>query len=274
MVPKKGKSNRQTLAQKYKQQKRAKEHHRKLDKDAKRAKKKGISITKHKTKDPGIPNEWPHKEELLKQIERAKLALEERKAAQKEARKDSRKAAIAARRGLGVGGATSLLGLVDATAERGAAFMAAAGVAEQMATKAEGTAKASQGEGARSRRAFLKELRKVVEQADVVLEVRPHNASRRCNSHAQAAVAAARASPLLLLSLSLPPTCRLGSLHGHPHTPAVTTPSPPAPPRRGRRCLTRAIPWAPAPPPSRPPSPPTPRRRSSSSLTRCDATPQ
>jgi len=173
MVPKKSGSKRVSLGLKYKQLKRAKEHHRKLDKEKKRARKSGIGQgVKLKAKDPGIPNDYPGKADLLRQIEVAKVALEERKEAQKEARKDARKAALEARRGLvGVMGASSLYGLTEASAARGAAFMAASGVAAEMAAADEG-AVAKSGEGQRSRRAFLKELRKVVETADVILEVR------------------------------------------------------------------------------------------------------
>lgn len=109
MVKKKGKSKRQTLKQKYKIERRVKEvrhgahsvavfsqpctpspklaslytqltcvgvlfvgvqHHRKLKKEANRNKKAGVVVHKAKPKDPGIPNSWPFKDDLLKQIER------------------------------------------------------------------------------------------------------------------------------------------------------------------------------------------------------------
>ncbi len=73
MVKKKSKSKRVTLKQKYKIEKRVKEHHRRLNKETNRAKSKGLLTGKKKAKDPGIPNEWPFKEDLLKEIERAKV---------------------------------------------------------------------------------------------------------------------------------------------------------------------------------------------------------
>jgi nuclear GTP-binding protein len=81
MVAKKTKSKRQTLQQKYKIVKRVKEHHKRL--------KKGILTgrTLKKDKDDRIPNAWPYKEDLLKEIQQAKDRMEEVKLKQKEKRK-------------------------------------------------------------------------------------------------------------------------------------------------------------------------------------------
>ena len=100
MVKKKGKSKRVTLKQKFKMEKRVKEHHRRLKKETNRARKKGLtaSTVTRKPKDPGIPNEWPGKEDLLKQIEAAKVAMEQRKEAAQAARKEARKNLLAQRR--------------------------------------------------------------------------------------------------------------------------------------------------------------------------------
>ena len=50
----------------------AEQHHRKLKKEANRAAASGKPITTtRKKKDPGIPNAWPFKEDLLKEIERS-----------------------------------------------------------------------------------------------------------------------------------------------------------------------------------------------------------
>jgi nuclear GTP-binding protein len=171
MVAKKGKSGRQTFQQKYKIEKRVKEHHRRLKKEANRKKKAGIKSVVKKQKDPGIPNDCHFKEDLLKQISQAKINLEERKEAQKEARKDARRKALEMRRGLsdGVTKNASLLGLAESSASRGDAFTAAVTSIEE---NNENTLKSSvSGEGQKSRRAYLRELRKTVGQADVVLEV-------------------------------------------------------------------------------------------------------
>lgn len=79
------KSKRVPLKKKYKVLRKVKEHHKKK---AKEAKKLGFS-GKHKVeKDPGIPNDWPFKEQELKALEarraRALEELEQKKAARKE----------------------------------------------------------------------------------------------------------------------------------------------------------------------------------------------
>jgi hypothetical protein len=173
MVKKKSKSKRQTLKQKYKIEKRVREHHRRLDKEGKRKKAKGIQVVQTKQKDPGIPNEWPFKEDLLKQIERAKLNLEERKEAQNELRKDIKRKSLELRRGIAQVGMETMLSaadLVSSAAERSAAFSAATGAVGHGASSSAAAeddglaASAASGDGQSSRRAYLRELRKVVEQ--------------------------------------------------------------------------------------------------------------
>uniref|UniRef100_A0A169WHA3 CP-type G domain-containing protein n=1 Tax=Daucus carota subsp. sativus TaxID=79200 RepID=A0A169WHA3_DAUCS len=79
------KSKRVSLKQKYKVIRKVKEHHKKKAKDAK---KQGLNKRPKVEKDPGIPNDWPFKEQELKALEaRRALALEEleqKKAARKE----------------------------------------------------------------------------------------------------------------------------------------------------------------------------------------------
>mmetsp|Transcript_8350 Transcript_8350/g.29478 ORF Transcript_8350/g.29478 Transcript_8350/m.29478 type:complete len:199 (-) Transcript_8350:622-1218(-) len=73
MVKKKGKSKRVTLKQKFKIQTRVKEHDRKVRKAAKRNPNKGET---RKSRDPGIPNSWPQKADLLDQIAAARVKLD------------------------------------------------------------------------------------------------------------------------------------------------------------------------------------------------------
>ncbi len=82
MVAKKRKSKRQTLQQKYKIIKRTKEHKKRI--------KKGVIVNARKAKvvDGGIPSQWPYKEELLKEVQRAKDKMEEAKIRQKEKRQE------------------------------------------------------------------------------------------------------------------------------------------------------------------------------------------
>ncbi|KAJ0792550.1 putative guanine nucleotide-binding protein-like 3 [Helianthus annuus] len=84
---KKSKSKRVTLKQKHKVIKKVKDHHKKK---AKEAKKLGLNKKPRAEKDPGIPNDWPFKEQELKALEarRAKAleAIEQKKAEKKERR--------------------------------------------------------------------------------------------------------------------------------------------------------------------------------------------
>ena len=79
------KSKRVPLKKKYKIIKKVKEHHKKK---AKEAKKLGANHKNKVEKDPGIPNDWPFKEQELKALEarraRALEELEQKKAARKE----------------------------------------------------------------------------------------------------------------------------------------------------------------------------------------------
>mmetsp|Transcript_2280 Transcript_2280/g.2763 ORF Transcript_2280/g.2763 Transcript_2280/m.2763 type:complete len:106 (-) Transcript_2280:315-632(-) len=72
MVKKKGKSKRTTLADKYKIQRKVTETHRKRKKMAKRDLKAGIVRHDKTKKDPGIPNSWPFKQELLQEIRKSR----------------------------------------------------------------------------------------------------------------------------------------------------------------------------------------------------------
>jgi len=87
MVPKRHRSKRLTLHQKYKIEKRIKQH----DKKARREARKHPKRTSKKDKVIGIPNNFPFKEELLLQVEEEKRRIEE----EKQQRKAERKAAKA-----------------------------------------------------------------------------------------------------------------------------------------------------------------------------------
>ncbi|KAL2945503.1 Guanine nucleotide-binding protein-like NSN1 [Bienertia sinuspersici] len=144
---KKSKSKRVSLKKKYKIIKKVKEHHKKK---AKEAKKLGINKKSKVEKDPGIPNEWPFKEQELKALEarraRALEELEQKKAARKE-RAQKRK-----------------LGLLDDTN----ATVEEPSLEEE---KEENPSKEFIKNRDNSDKAFYKELVKVIEASDVILEV-------------------------------------------------------------------------------------------------------
>lgn len=83
---KKSNSKRISLRQKHKVLRKVKEHHRKKRKDAK---KEGRSGQRKKVeKDPGIPNEWPFKEQELKALEARRAQALQELELKKEARKE------------------------------------------------------------------------------------------------------------------------------------------------------------------------------------------
>ena len=82
---KKSKSKRTTLKQKYKVLKKVKEHHRK------KAKQLRTSGSKPKApKDPGIPGQWPFKEQLLKELDWQKRNILAKEQQRKEERRLAR----------------------------------------------------------------------------------------------------------------------------------------------------------------------------------------
>ncbi|CAB4384524.1 unnamed protein product [Rhizophagus irregularis] len=81
MVRKKTKSKRMTCARRYKNQKNINEHKRKERREARKNPK-----SRKLKKDPGIPNLYPFKDQLLNKIEQQKRKLEDEKQRQKDAR--------------------------------------------------------------------------------------------------------------------------------------------------------------------------------------------
>jgi len=158
MVKKKGKSKRMTFKQKYKIERHVKEHKRKNKKETKRRAKLGLppmGIGQRK-KETSIPNAWPFKEQLLEELATAKRNQEEEEIRKKEEAVQRRKQG-----GLIGKDVTDLV--KQATAAQHSFTI----------TDASKTAAAPKERalGQQSRRAFIRDLKDVVEQADVVLEV-------------------------------------------------------------------------------------------------------
>jgi nuclear GTP-binding protein len=162
MVKKKGKSKRTTLKDKYKIQRRVAETHRKRSKEAKRDAKNGKVIPKKK--DPGIPNSWPFKQDLLKDIQRQREIQQKRQNEQKEKRKQE---LHMLREHQEQGGAARTVQELLAQAQNDQAEFAQKEVVEDEMARSDGTVATGQ----QSRRAYLKELKKVVDTADVLLQV-------------------------------------------------------------------------------------------------------
>lgn len=150
---KKSKSKRVPLRKKYKIIRKVKEHHKKK---AKEAKKLTLNRKRKVEKDPGIPNDWPFKEQELKALEarraRAIEELEQKKAARKE-RAQKRKLGL-------LGGDDEPLPL-DLASGEGHDIGEGNDVGVSLVGKNRDN----------SDRVFYKELVKVVEASDVILEV-------------------------------------------------------------------------------------------------------
>lgn len=161
-MKKKGKSKRTTLKDKYKIQRRVVETHRKRKKEAKKDKINGVIRNSHiSKKDPGIPNSWPFKQDLLKEIQRAKEQQQRIQEEQKDKRKSDLRS-LHEHQAAG-GSARTVQELMDQATAAQAKFEFKS-VEKEMS---DGTVAAGQ----QSRRAYLRELKKVIDTADVLLQV-------------------------------------------------------------------------------------------------------
>ncbi|KAL7556937.1 hypothetical protein ACA910_005289 [Epithemia clementina (nom. ined.)] len=172
MVKKKGKSNRTTLKDRYKIQRRVTETHRKQKKQAKRDAANGVVKHDKKKKDPGIPNSWPFKQDLLKEIQRTR---EKQQLIQEETKK-RRKAELKALRDHHAQGgqARTVEEMLEQAKQDQEEFVAKSegeggdsNNQSELHAKSDGTVVAGQ----QSRRAYLRELKKVVDTADIILQV-------------------------------------------------------------------------------------------------------
>ncbi|TVU45869.1 hypothetical protein EJB05_05375, partial [Eragrostis curvula] len=154
---KKSKSKRVTLKQKHKVLRKVKEHHRKKRKEAKKESRAGGR--KKVEKDPGIPNEWPFKEQELKALETRRAQALQELEAKKEARKER-----ARKRKLGLLEDEDIANLASAASAQGTQF------AEKDAAKENAPLAVAKSHD-HSERSFYKELVKVIEASDVILEV-------------------------------------------------------------------------------------------------------
>ncbi|KAL2488142.1 Guanine nucleotide-binding protein-like NSN1 [Forsythia ovata] len=143
---KKSKSNRVPLRKKYKIIRKVKEHQKKK---AKEAKKLGLNKKPKVEKDPGIPNDWPYKEQELKALE----ARRQRHIQEQEEKKAARKERAQKRK----------LGLLEDEELKDESSVGVGRISENST----GIAKKQD----HSERAFYKELVKVIEASDVILEV-------------------------------------------------------------------------------------------------------
>ena len=169
-------SKRTSLKDKYKIKRRVAEHHRKARRAAKKMGKWGTK--KKLSKDPGIPNLWPFKEQLLKQIERKREQMEEAK----EDAKKRRQKALAKKRKEKMKlknqrqhNNNALAQMASNAQSRNEFFQKQSELKAIEAAKTNPAQIAADKNSANSavatRRAFYKELNKMMDDADVLLEV-------------------------------------------------------------------------------------------------------
>ncbi|KAL6054484.1 nuclear GTP-binding protein nug1 [Balamuthia mandrillaris] len=162
LVKKRRQSKRLTLHKKHKIEKKVKEHHKKLRKEAKKNPHKRTALKK----DPGVPNLYPFKAQFLNKLER----LKEKEEAEQARRKQER-AKLREKKRL-----TSIQQLVEDARDRQDLYDLHQ---EQLNNnnlnnnKNDKTKKKkkSNDPGAESRRAYYREFKKVTKAADVILEV-------------------------------------------------------------------------------------------------------
>eukprot|EP01132_Coremiostelium_polycephalum_P001449 gene1449-1827_t len=142
-------SKRLTIHKKHKILRKVNEHHRQV---RKLAKIEGPNTNKSK-KDPGIPNLWPFKEELLHKIESHKQKVEDEKKKKNHLKKEKKK--------------QDLQSLVANAQKNEAEFQKK----QQLKREIESTQGFVKESKDSSLKAFYREVKKVIEAADVILQV-------------------------------------------------------------------------------------------------------
>jgi len=138
------------MKNKYKVEKKVRNHHKKLKKEANKMKALGI-YKKNSKKDVGLPNLYPFKAEVIESLERKRKAAENQKKIEKLKKKQEKKA------GSGVD-------LADAArlAEEYEKNYVEADSEDEYSTN---------NSTLREKKKFVKELKKVVESSDIILEI-------------------------------------------------------------------------------------------------------
>lgn len=185
------KSKRIPLRQKYKVEKKVRQHRR----EVRRANKNKPAVRKIRKKDPGIPNLWPFKQQMMEELQQKREAELEARKARREARRESVRAAREA-------GYDPALAEIMADANRRNAEFDGREIADQ-ATEIR-SQRDEEDTPDNSRRAFMKEFKKVLENSDVILEVLDARdpIGCRCYEAERAIIAASGGSKRIVLVLN------------------------------------------------------------------------
>jgi nuclear GTP-binding protein len=169
----KSSSKRSSLKHKYSIAKKIKDSKKKIKKEAKKFKAMGIAPRKMK-KQMGIPNIFPFKEELMNSIERKENMEKEKK--------DQLKMMAQANAQMPKGSLENYAIQIQAKVERFEEEERKDGLTEQEIKEAEAIIDPNARSMAQSKKAYAKELKKVVEASDVVIEVLDARDPEGCRS--------------------------------------------------------------------------------------------
>ena len=162
-----------TLKKKYSIQKKIKDSKHKVKKEAKKLKALGIAPKKSK-KNNGIPNIFPYKEELMNQLERKENLDKETK--------ERLKALAQANNQMPKGTLENYATQVNAKVEQYTEEKKFGGLTEEELREAESIVDPNARQMNQSKKAYAKELKKVVEASDVVIEVLDARDPEGCRS--------------------------------------------------------------------------------------------
>ena len=198
-------SKRATLRKQYSVTKKVKDHHKKIKKEAKKLSKLGIRPKKMK-KQPGLPNLFPYKEEMMDALERKQNMEKEMAEQLKELRKAKKTlpggtlenyAAQVNARVTSFEEENKMTGLSEAEIREATSLMVSQGEIEDPNSR----------QMAQSRKAYYRELKKVIEAADVIIEVLDARDPQGCRNEEieRQAVAAGKKVLLVLNKIDLVP---------------------------------------------------------------------
>ena len=198
-------SSRQTLRKQYSVVKKVKDHHKKIAKEAKKLSKVGI-VPKRLKKSPGLPNLFPYKEEMMDQLER-KQNMDK---ASMEQLKELRKAKKTIPQGTLENYAAAVQAkVINYEEEKKFAGLTAGEIneAEGLMVKAGEIEDPNARQMGQSRKAYYRELKKVVEASDVLIEVLDARDPEGCRNREieQQAVAAGKKVLLVINKMDLVP---------------------------------------------------------------------
>merc|ERR1719253_1309754 len=174
------KSKQIKLGTKRKREKKVRDGKRKLKKEAKKAKQNG-TYQKRLKKDPGIPNLWPFKHEMLQGLQRKKAGEKYERLEKKLARERARK------------------NTDTVVKDYSAMQRQAQRKQKQFADDEEEEEDEEAGQLNAGKKAFMRDLRKVVEQADVIIEVLDARDPNSCRCKTLEAEIAAKGKKVVLL---------------------------------------------------------------------------